>query len=283
VLTVRDGEAGGNASNTILSHFAIGWAPATGGTPFDLAKHGDAYPPPFSSTQTGIDYGAYVTSLVDQELYSIGWRADVPAGAAIGARVYEAVGTTRGALLSEGSIVSSEDGMRWHDIPVAADLEANGDYDFEIDIGSVNEWRWWSDGSGLPYESYGVIRVVDGECQGNPTNSALIELRMRACGEAMTGVDENAVVTPRFRLELVYPNPASDRFFVEYDLDAPGPVSVAVYDVAGRRVAVLHRSGYQPAGPGRVELDSRALAPGAYFVKLNALGGSVSRKFVVVR
>ncbi len=173
--------------------------------------------------------------------------------------------------------------MRWHDISVAAGLAANGDYDFEIDIGPVNEWRWWSDDTGLPYESYRVIRVVDGECQGLATNTALIELRFRACGEALAGVDDFTGIPPRFRLEQAYPNPASNRFVVEYHLGAPGPVTVAVYDVTGRRVAVQQRTGMQPAGRGRIELDSSALAPDAYFVRLNALGGSVSRKIVIVR
>lgn len=283
VLAVRDGEVGGDAGSPTLGHFSIEWSDAAGGTRFDLAKHGDEYPPPFTSTQTGIDYGIYVTSLADQQIYSIGWRADVPAGAAIGARVYAAAGTVRGALLSEGYIESSEDGMRWHDIPLSASLEVNGDYDLEIDIGLVNEWRWWNDGAGLPYESYGAVRVVDGECQGNPLNAALIELRMWACGEELTGVDEDAGKVPPFRMELVYPNPAADRFFVEYDLAAPGPVSAEVYDVAGRRIAVLHRTEYQAAGPGRLELESKALSPGTYFLRLNAPSGSVSRKFVVVR
>jgi hypothetical protein len=274
---------GGDPSNTIITHFSLEWSPAVGGTAFDLAKHGDEYPPPQSSTQSGIDHGIYVKSLVDQEAYSIGWKADVPAGAAIGARVYEAVGTTRGALLSEGYVVSSEAGMRWHDIPVAASLVANADYDFEIDIGTVNEWRWWSDGTGLPYESYGVIRVVDGECQGLATNLALIELRLRACGEALAGIDNAAGTPPRFRLGHVYPNPASTRFVVEYNLDAPSPVSIDVYDVSGRRVTTHRRSEQQPAGRGRAVLDLSALAPGAYFVRVNALGASVSRKIMIVR
>jgi hypothetical protein len=211
--------------------------------------------------------------------------ADVPEGQTIGARVYEASGTTRGALLSEGFIVSSGDGMRWHDVPVAVSLENGADYDFEIDIpGVMNEWRWWWDTSGLPYDAYGVIRVRDGHQIGNAGNGALLHMRMNACDATATAVaDDTGTRPPQFYLANPYPNPVSGISTIRFSLDEPATVNVTVYDVKGRRVATLADGEKMPAGFSSLSLNSREFASGVYFVKLSTPRASLTRKITVVR
>ncbi|MFQ5510786.1 MAG: T9SS type A sorting domain-containing protein [Candidatus Krumholzibacteriia bacterium] len=278
---VRDGELAGNASNTFLMPLLLAWSPVTAGASFHLAKPG-VYPPPSVEVQPNFDYGMYVTALTDEHLYSLGWRADVPAGAVIGARVYQAAGTTRGALITSGTMLSSGPGTRWHDIPVSAELSAGSDYDFEIDITQVNEWRFWTDSSGMPYQPYGVITVVDGEQGGNAANFTLIDMRMNACDAVATGItDPKPVRPPTFSLSL-HPNPTSARATLAFSLDAPEPVTITVYDVAGRRVATLLQNETRPAGPGTVQFDSRTVAAGVYFVKMQTPTKSLSRKVTVV-
>ena len=55
-----------------------------------------------------------------------------------------------------------------------------------------------------------------------------------------------------------------------------------MYDVAGRRVAVLLSGETRPEGPGLVELNASDLAAGVYFVKMKSRMKSVSRKITVV-
>jgi hypothetical protein len=70
---------------------------------------------------------------------------------------------------------------------------------------------------------------------------------------------------------------------IPYSLDASETVSIAVYNVAGRRVATLLSDATQPKGLSVVELDATRLSVGVYFVRLSTQTRSVSRKITVVR
>jgi hypothetical protein len=79
-FSVVTSELGGNPANFALPHFRAKWETKTGGANFDLRKITDTFLPSQTAVQPNSDYGAYVTSLVDQQVYSVGWEADVPAG-----------------------------------------------------------------------------------------------------------------------------------------------------------------------------------------------------------
>ncbi len=74
-------------------------------------------------------------------------------------------------------------------------------------------------------------------------------------------------------LEAPYPNPSDGAVTVPLVLPAAAGVSVAAYDVLGRRVALLHEG---PLGAGRhaLRLDARPLAPGVYVVRAEVSAGS---------
>jgi hypothetical protein len=86
------------------------------------------------------------------------------------------------------------------------------------------------------------------------------------------------------RLELLapYPNPARDGATLRYALPAAADVELAVYDVLGRRVAMLAD---EARSAGRVErrLDTRRLPSGVYFVRLVAGGEVRTQRLTVVR
>jgi hypothetical protein len=280
VLEVEDGEQGGNAANTILPHLAVEWSEGMGGTPYILSK---ATEEPFNSTESNDTYGLYLTSLLPQEIYSVGWNADVTPGTVLHAWVYEASGTSRGALISEGSIVAVEGGMRWHDIPVSASLQSGADYNVEIGFGPINVWPFWEDFSGMPYVPYGLFEVFATSHAGSPAGHRIVDMRVNGCNHTATGVDSRGDVPLPFTLEAPYPNPISANASIGYSIELAGPVTIAVYDVAGRRVATLLERAVRPAGRGSIELDTRKLAPGVYFVKMEMAAKSVSRKIAIVR
>jgi hypothetical protein len=86
------------------------------------------------------------------------------------------------------------------------------------------------------------------------------------------------------RLRLaVAPNPLSGApGRVRYDVQATGPVQVAVYDVLGREVAVL-AEGVAAAGLHEAALDTSALAPGVYVLRLTAAGETLTQTVTVTR
>ncbi len=282
LILVADAEADGNPASTDLPHFQLGWTDLAGGTAVDLRKHNDAYPPPLVAPVGAIQTGLYFTSLASMNVHSLGIRADVPAGTTITMRVYEAAGTTRGPLLTEGQVISSAAGSAWHDVPVATDFVAGNGYDIEVEASNGNGWRHWNDNAGMPYTRFGVISVLDAEQGGNPTSSALAEFRINACTSTVTSVP-NPTSPLAFSLATPYPNPVTGVATIDFSLDKAETVTIAVYDVAGRRVASLLENDARVAGPGSISLDAKTLVSGIYFVKMQTPTRSVSRKVTIIR
>jgi hypothetical protein len=226
----------------------------------------------------------FLTSTVDQDLYSVGWEADVQAGGMLYAWVYEAAEYARGALLSYGSIECEFDGTRWHDIPVSASLEAGRDYNIEIGFARVNSWRYWEDFDGVPYDAGGSFSVYQGSQGGNPYLHRIIHMRAYTCDPAVSAVYDPGTVQPaRFALAVPRPNPISSSMRIAYDLDAGGPVTITVYDVRGRKVVEMLRSDHLSPGAGSIELDTRDIAAGVYFVTMQSGNRTVSRKITIIR
>src|SRR5690606_24918099 len=76
--------------------------------------------------------------------------------------------------------------------------------------------------------------------------------------EAAPVAAEPGAAPDGFALEAVRPNPVRGTATVAFRLPAPGPVRVALYDVRGRRVAVL-AEGARAAGRHEVRLDAGRL------------------------
>lgn len=85
-----------------------------------------------------------------------------------------------------------------------------------------------------------------------------------------------------FALAPFYPNPTWAHSTVRLDLPTAQAVRVAVFDVLGRRVAVLH-DGPLGAGMHRLRLDAAALPAGVYVVRATAGSERITRKLIVVR
>ena len=78
------------------------------------------------------------------------------------------------------------------------------------------------------------------------------------------------------------PNPVRGATTLTVDVPTAGRVRMDLFDVLGRRVAVL-ADGEMPAGRHEVRIEARSLAPGVYVVRLTAGGRAVSRRVTVVR
>lgn len=78
------------------------------------------------------------------------------------------------------------------------------------------------------------------------------------------------------------PNPFTHTTTLRYELPDDQPVQLSVYDVRGRRMAVL-RDEVQLAGPHSVPIDGRAWGSGVYLVRLRTEGHTVDHSIVLVR
>jgi hypothetical protein len=79
------------------------------------------------------------------------------------------------------------------------------------------------------------------------------------------------------------PNPTPDAATVSFTLESKASVSLAVYNVNGRRVRLILDQQLLDAGLHKAPIETSGLPAGFYFCRLDALGESASRKFVVLR
>jgi len=95
------------------------------------------------------------------------------------------------------------------------------------------------------------------------------------------------VAMPGVELRPNYPNPFNPITTIVFRLEQSGPVELAVYDVAGRRVAVL-ADGIMPAGVNEVQWNGKTTgggvaAAGRYGYVLRTAAGTLSRSMTLVK
>ncbi len=85
---------------------------------------------------------------------------------------------------------------------------------------------------------------------------------------------------PGLMLMQNYPNPAQGMTIIPFTLDVGGPVTLGIYTSAGVEVA-RPAEGWQSAGNQQANFDASKLPSGAYFYRLTAPSGTVTRPMVV--
>lgn len=103
------------------------------------------------------------------------------------------------------------------------------------------------------------------------------------------GVEEGKTGAPVSGLALLQnnPNPFSNKTQIALQLSKPGPVTLEVYDLLGKKVASLTQ-GTLAAGAHEADWDGRntqgeKVAPGVYFYRLTAEGKSLTHSLILVR
>lgn len=77
---------------------------------------------------------------------------------------------------------------------------------------------------------------------------------------------EAEAVSPSYTLSAVWPNPITERGALSLSVDRSQYVTARVYDLAGRRVAVLFEGLMAPGEPRALVLERSGLVSGHYFV-----------------
>jgi len=102
-----------------------------------------------------------------------------------------------------------------------------------------------------------------------------------------TGVDPVAAAPPADRIEAPRPNPFNPSTSIQFTVGHSGPVRVAVYNVAGARIRLLVNRSLE-SGEHVVRWDGkddhgRDVASAAYFIHMDTIEGTQSRKAVLLR
>ncbi len=86
----------------------------------------------------------------------------------------------------------------------------------------------------------------------------------------------------RFTFSPPFPNPFNSSTTISFGLDKSTPTRLAIYDAAGREVALV-AEGLQPAGSHSMTWNAGGVPAGEYFVRLQAGGAVGVRRVVLVR
>jgi len=111
---------------------------------------------------------------------------------------------------------------------------------------------------------------------GNTNLNALLIMLDNGKFTDLAGETLNNNLPANYRLYNSYPNPFNPSTTIKFDLPVNSLVKLAVYDVAGRQVAVL-ANGLLNGGTHSMEFNGAKLASGVYFYQLEAEGKIIGR------
>jgi len=87
---------------------------------------------------------------------------------------------------------------------------------------------------------------------------------------------------PSDNLLKIFPNPASTNASLNFILNKPGNVSLAIFDLLGRRMKEISL-GELSAGEHSQQIDLRGLANGTYIYKMQIGGDITSAMFTIMK
>ena len=200
------------------------------------------------------------------------WNADPSPGSRVAAYVYAlaAIGNT----LYVGGDFSAIGGQPRRNLAA-----------IDVVTGSALSWDPQPDGlvwslavtDNLVYVGGGFTRMGLSPCSGL---AAISPAGTRAILKTVTPIVSTSVAQ---ELKLSVPNPAGSWAPVRFTLPWVAPVSLAVFDLQGRRVAKLLDQDLLPAGAHEVALPAANWPAGVYFCRLEARGAVITRKLVLAR
>lgn len=127
------------------------------------------------------------------------------------------------------------------------------------------------------------IQLAGDKVQGTTTSGTIYvdNLKLKYPG-GVTSVEETLMTPDVFRLEQNYPNPFNPNTVISFNLVKNGKVSLKIYDILGREVAVLLEKEFNP-GFHSLIYNASGLSSGVYFYKLQTDDRSVVKKMLLLK
>ena len=80
---------------------------------------------------------------------------------------------------------------------------------------------------------------------------------------------------------IIYPNPVEEFLNIEFKLTESADVSFTIQDILGKEIGGFESSDFG-SGQNRSQIDVRALPQGAYLLRMEANGGKVIKRFIII-
>ena len=136
-------------------------------------------------------------------------------------------------------------------------------------------------------DAFGIAVALQGEnavigarndANGNGSTAGAAYL-ISLSGSVSIVSTEEEVLADGIELHQNYPNPFAGSTTIPYRLDQSQHVRLEVYDLLGRRVAILVDA-MQPAGKHEVDLQSKNLSNGVYFYRLSIDNATIIKNMI---
>lgn len=152
--------------------------------------------------------------------------------------------------------------------------DSSGTVTFAFDRPLEYEFKWLVNGGKIPY-----LQVNATDIGGNPVVTEISYRDSMRAGVTQIGIQEFQVSGFRFQ---IYPNPASEYVFLQYELSAAAEMKIELFDISGRKIKLIS-DGKQIAGKHLEIINVKELSPQIYFVKISSGNQSVTRKLSVIK
>jgi len=112
----------------------------------------------------------------------------------------------------------------------------------------------------------------------------VVNLYAQRANDHSVGIEESVVsaAPATFRLYQPYPNPFNPAVQMRYQIERPGHVRLAIYDLLGKEVTIL-KDAWQRAGSWEITWKSGEIASGVYFARLNFDGRGAEQKLLLLK
>ena len=147
-------------------------------------------------------------------------------------------------------------------------------FGFSIPLPTQFEYKWLGQGKKIP-----LLLVVANEVAGFPVVTNVMYRDSMRAGVTQIGVNELPVISYQ---SLVYPNPASEYAFLQYELSVAAEMKIEIFDIAGRIIKTLVDE-KQTSGKHLQMVNVQELSPQIYFVKISSGKQTTIAKLVVAR
>ncbi len=195
----------------------------------------------------------------------------------------------------EGDYTAHASGALLTQVYVDADLSSSGIVmtnlgTVSISVADAGSSAWTRISTALTGATM-IVERVSGDTLRAPLADAIGAMSVAPGGTRVfsvsyatgTSIEDSEVLREDgFELLPAYPNPFNPSTVVSFRLSVFSDIRLAIYDVLGRKVAVLV-DGAMPAGPHSVTFDASGLASGVYVVRLEADGLVRTRSISLIK
>ena len=143
---------------------------------------------------------------------------------------------------------------------------------FDLELSSVSTGATQRDGQ-LDYSSI---------ANGNSYSSVALWSNTWVGDQWTTGVKDNNLSVNTYKLAQNYPNPFNPTTTIQYSLMKPGLVTLAIYDILGRRIALLVNQN-ESAGMHTVNFDASKFTSGVYFYRIESGSFTSVKKMMLLK